>query len=102
VTIKNRPDLAALAFCGLVVIACAVLAGLGREIPDFLPAVGMFVAGVGGGAALNERPATASSAEPAPAPVPAASVPAPRPPAPYGYPDPAETGVFARVVSGDH
>lgn len=97
---KNRPDLAALGFCGLVVVACAVLAGIGAEIPDFLPAVGMFVAGVGGGAALNNPTAAASSAEPAPAPVPAASVPAPRPPAPYG--DPAETGVFARVVSGDH
>jgi hypothetical protein len=100
--VKTRPDLAALAFCGLVVIACAVLAGLGKPIPEFLPMIGLVVAGVGGGAALNQQQPAAAAVEPAPAPVPAASVPAPRPPAPYGYADPAETGVFARVVTGDH
>jgi hypothetical protein len=101
VNLKSRPDVAALIFCGVVVLACAVLAALGKPIPDFLTAIGMFVAGVGGGTALNNPAAAASSAEPAPATIPAAPVPAPRLAAPYGG-DPAETGVFARVVSGDH
>lgn len=51
---RTRPDLAGLAFCGLVVVCVAVLAGLRVPIPDFLPMVGLVVAGVSGGAALNE------------------------------------------------
>jgi hypothetical protein len=96
VNLRTRPDVAALVFCGVVVLACAVLAALGRPIPDFLPAVGMFVAGVGGGAALNAPPAAAAaSSEPAAAP--AAPVPAPRQGVAV-YTDEPTTGVFGRVA----
>ncbi len=92
---KTRPDLAALAFCGLVVVACAVLAALGKPIPEFLPMIGLVVAGVGGGAALNTSPAAA------PAPT-VTELAAPAPAPSRHYTDPAETGVFARPVSWDH
>jgi hypothetical protein len=90
--VKTRPDLAALAFCALVVTGVVVLAALHVDVPDFLPAVGMFVAGVGGGAALNASPAAAATARPAPL----LDVPAPRP-APLTT-EPA-TGVFARIAT---
>jgi hypothetical protein len=75
-----------------------VLAALHVPVPDFLPAVGMFVAGVGGGAALNApRPESfppAAVLEHAPA----ASLPVQRvAPAPLTS-EPA-TGVFARIAT---
>jgi hypothetical protein len=81
----RRPDLAALAFCGLVVLAVAVLAALRVDVPDFLPTIGLVVAGVGGGVALNTSP-NFPPADPVPASIPeapapvalAARVPAPR------------------------
>lgn len=83
---KNRPDLAALGFCALVVCAVTLLATQGAPVPDFLPAVGMFVAGVGGGAALNthaqQAPAESSRGYRRPAAVPRAEAPAAPAPAP--------------------
>lgn len=95
----KRPDLAALAFCALVVTGVVVLAALHVAVPDFLPAVGMFVAGVGGGAALNSATTTTTTAPAAaPADVPAA---APAIPAQQIAPatDPASTAVFARIAT---
>ncbi len=97
---KTRPDLAALAFCGLVVVACAVLAALGKPIPEFLQMIGLVVAGVGGGAALNTSPAAAPAPTVTKLTVTELAAPAPAPS--RHYTDPAETGVFARPVSWDH
>jgi uncharacterized membrane protein YedE/YeeE len=81
----NRPDLAALGFCGVVVIAVSLLALQGAPVPDFLPSVGMFVAGGGLGVALNtgqqSAPADTGRGYRRPAPAPRAEAPAP-PPAP--------------------
>jgi hypothetical protein len=101
--VKQRPDLAALAFCGLVVIGVVVLSALRVPVPDFLSAIGMFVAGVGGGAALNTAAPQILRPPAALEDAPAANLPAQRAAAPAApaY-DPAATGVFARVVTGDH
>lgn len=87
-----RPDALALALAGLVVVVVAVLAALHVPIPEVLPSLGFIFAGVGGGAALNTRPAVAEPAQlveqaaaevlpalvPAPADAPAVeSIPAP-------------------------
>lgn len=52
--IRNRPDLAALGFCALVVVCVTLLAYGGVSVPDFLPMIGLVVAGAGAGVALND------------------------------------------------
>jgi len=59
---RSRPDLAALGFCALVVIAVTILALQGVDAPPFLTEVGLFVAGASAGVALNTH-----QAQPAPA-----------------------------------
>lgn len=91
---KTRPDIAALALCGVVIVACTVLAVLGKQIPDFLPLLGMTLAGVGGGTALNgaaKQPAAAAAGAPVTSSVPLA-------PAPLDVDPP--TGYFARIAAG--
>jgi hypothetical protein len=78
----SRPDLAALALCGLVVVGIVALAALHVGIPDVLPylAVAALSAGAGvavsGGVAQVLFNSAGSSTAPAPSP---ARVPAPAP-----------------------
>lgn len=72
--LRNRPDVAALVFCGLVVVGVVVLAALRVDVPDFLPTIGLVVAGAAGGVALNAYPLP-KEPEPAPAPIPDAPAP---------------------------
>jgi hypothetical protein len=87
---RSRPDLAALGFCALVVIAVTILALQGVDAPPFLTEVGLFVAGASAGVALNTH-----QAQPAPArvrsPLSERTVSSPRPaPSPFPAPAPAE------------
>lgn len=74
--LRGRPDVAALIFCGVVVVGVVVLAALRVDVPDFLPTIGLVVAGAAGGVALNTYPLPKPEPEPAPAPIPEAPAPA--------------------------
>jgi hypothetical protein len=75
--VKNRPDaLAALVIVGLVVIAVTACALVRVPVPEFLPTIGLFVAGVGGGLAAPSLFSTSSSGTSSPPPSPR---PAPAP-----------------------
>lgn len=86
-----RPDLAALALVGLVIVCATVCAVVHVAAPEFLTSVALFVAGIGGGVALPNGQTT--TADPAPAPT--TADPAPAPAALTSEP---ATGVF-RVAS---
>lgn len=100
----SRPDLASLGVVGLIVIGVAACAVARVPIPEFLPTLGMFIAGGGLGLALN----TGKPTEQPPAqqePLAAAALPPrprPAPPAAYGVVggqfSPADTGVIPRVA----
>jgi hypothetical protein len=90
-----RPDLAALALVGLVIVCATVCAVLHVEAPAFLTSIALFVAGIGGGIALPNGQTSTTSA---PADVPPAVLPAPLPVAPPALTSEPATGVF-RVAS---
>jgi hypothetical protein len=56
-----RPDLAALALVGLVIVCATVCAVLHVEAPAFLTSIALFVAGIGGGIALPTGQASTTS-----------------------------------------
>lgn len=113
-----RVDVVGLALAGLVCIALTVCAVAGVPAPEFLATLGVFALGLGGGAALPSRftgasTTAASPSDTAPAPLPLSSaqranvdqwgtdlIKHPEP-APYRTAEPA-TGVFGRIVTGDH
>lgn len=106
-----RPDLAALAVVGLIV-AGVVACSLARvPIPEFLPQLGLFIAGGGLGVALNTG-APAPAAAPAPLEVAPPAPPAvmryaaaltPPAPAPRGSTvyNPDDTSTFPRIATHD-
>ncbi len=99
---KTRPDLAALALCGVIVLACTVLAVTGKPIPDFLPLLGMTLAGVGGGAALPASPKQPEKLEVGNGTVTAraSGSTAARPVPAYPLDEDPPTGYFARIAAG--
>lgn len=97
-----RPDTAAMVVLALVVVAVTACAIARVDVPDFLTTIGLVVAGIGGGTALN---APRPPAAPAPAPVRRPPLPRPNPllaatvdGAPSVPLNDPPTGTFARIA----